>query len=191
MGITTPIEEEQYNNLNRLRNKLLMSQLINDSKIEISEKNISSISKKIKQGKNEIKQFCHSLTKDELQIKAKKLMMLERDLEIEKKNYDTILNYNTLLKNNISQVETTMNELMMLTNTKDINKQMKKMDIINTSTVLSENINILLNQKKKEENINVELKNIDEFFNGFSKTSDSYLKEILGNSKIEENGGFY
>ena len=77
-------------------------------------------------------------------------MMLERDLEIEKKNYDTILNYNTLLKNNISQVETTMNELMMLTNTKDINKQMKKMDIINTSTVLSENINILLNQKNQK-----------------------------------------
>ena len=94
MGITTPIEEEQYNNLNRLRNKLLMSQLMNDSKIEISEKNISTIGKKIEQGKNEIKQFCHSLTKDELQIKAKKLMMLERDLEIEKKNYDTILNYN-------------------------------------------------------------------------------------------------
>ena len=191
MGITTPIEEEQYNNLNRLRNKLLMSQLINDSKIEISEKNISSISKKIKQGKNEIKQFCHSLTKDELQIKAKKLMMLERDLEIEKKNYDTILNYNTLLKNNISQVETTMNELMMLTNTKDINKQMKKMDIINTSTVLSENISILLNQKKKEESINKELNNINEIFNEYPKTVDSYLKEILGNSKIEENGGFY
>ena len=73
MGITTPIEEEQYNNLNRLRNKLLMSQLMNDSKIEISEKNISKISKKIEQGKNEIKQFCHSLTKDELQIKAKEI----------------------------------------------------------------------------------------------------------------------
>ena len=190
MGFTSPIEG-QYKNLNRLRNKLLTIQIINDAKIETSSKKISEISKKIEQGKNEIKQFCHSLTKDELQIKAKKLMMLERDLEIEKKNYDTIFNYNTLLKNNIFQVEATMNELMMLTNTKDINKQMKKMDIINTSTVLSENINILLNQKKKEENINVELKNIDEFFNGFSKTSDSYLKEILGNSKIEENGGFY
>ena len=93
MGFTSPIEE-QYKNLNRLRNQLLTSQVINDAKIETSSKKISEISKKIEQGKNEIKQFCHSLTKDELQIKAKKLMMLERDLEIEKKNYDTILNYN-------------------------------------------------------------------------------------------------
>ena len=93
MGISTPIEEEQYNNLNRLRNKLLMNQIFNDTKIEMSEKNISTISKQIEQGKNEIKQFCHSLTKDELEIKAKKLIMLERDLEIEKKNYNTTLNY--------------------------------------------------------------------------------------------------
>ena len=191
MGISTPIEEEQYNNLNRLRNKLLMSQLMNDSKIEISEKNISTISKKIEQGKNEIKQFCHSLTKDELEIKAKKLIMLERDLEIEKKYYDTTLNYITLLKNNISQVESSMNQLIMIMNTKDINKQMNKMDIINASSTLSENVNILLNQKKKEESINKELNNINEIFNEYPKTVDSYLKEILGNSKIEENGGFY
>ena len=191
MGISTPIEEEQYNNLNRLRNKLLMNQIFNDTKIEMSEKNISTISKQIEQGKNEIKQFCHSLTKDELEIKAKKLIMLERDLEIEKKYYDTTLNYITLLKNNISQVESSMNQLIMIMNTKDINKQMNKMDIINASSTLSENVNILLNQKKKEESINKELNNINEIFNGYPKTVDSYLKEILGNSKIEENGGFY
>ena len=191
MGISTPIEEEQYNNLNRLRNKLLMNQIFNDTKIEMSEKNISTISKQIEQGKNEIKQFCHSLTKDELQIKAKKLIMLERDLEIEKKYYDTTLNYITLLKNNISQVESSMNQLIMIMNTKDINKQMNKMDIINASSTLSENVNILLNQKKKEESINKELNNINKIFNEYPKTVDSYLKEILGNSKIEENGGFY
>ena len=168
-----------------------MSQVINDAKIELSEKNISEISKQIEQGKNEIKQFCHSLTNDELQIKAKKLIMLERDLEIEKKNYDTILNYNTLLKNNISQVEINMNELIILKNTKNINKQMKKMDIINTSTILAENVNIILNEKKKEKNINAVLNNNNEIYNGYPKTADSYLKEILGNSKIEENEGFY
>ena len=72
MGFTSPIEE-QYKNLNRLRNQLLTSQVINDAKIETSSKKISEISKKIEQGKNEIKQFCHSLTKDELQIKAKEI----------------------------------------------------------------------------------------------------------------------
>ena len=190
MGITSPIEE-QYNNLNRLRNKLLFSHALNDAKIEISEKNISKISKEIEQGKNEIKQFCHSLTRDELQIKAKKLIMLERDLEIEKKNYDSILNYNTLLKRNISQIEINMNELLLFKNTKDINIQMKKMDIINTSTVLAENVNIILNQKKKEDNFNIALKNINEIYNGYKKTADSYLKEILENTKIGENIGFY
>ena len=84
-----------------------------------------------------------------------------------------------------------MNQLIMIMNTKDINKQMNKMDIINASSTLSENVNILLNQKKKEESINKELNNINEIFNEYPKTVDSYLKEILGNSKIEENGGFY
>ena len=100
MGFTSPIEE-QYKNLNRLRNQLLSSQVINDSKLEISKKQISETSKKIEQGKNEIKQFCHSLTKEEMQIRAKELMELEKNLEIEKKSYETIINYNTILKTNI------------------------------------------------------------------------------------------
>ena len=190
MGFTSPIEE-QYKNLNRLRNQLLKSQVINDAKIETSSKKISEISKKIEQGKNEIKQFCHSLTKEELELKAKDLMELEKNLEIEKKKDETIRNYNNLLKNSISQIENNMDELRMYKDIKDMNKEMKKMELINTSSALAENVNNILNQKKREESINEGLKNINEIFNGNSKTTDEYLKEILGNTKIEENGGFY
>ena len=190
MGFTSPIEE-QYKNLNRLRNQLLTSQVINDAKLENSNNNISETSKQIEQGKNEIKQFCHSLTKEELQLKAKDLMELEKNLEIEKKKNDTIRNYNTLLKTNLSQIENNLNELRMFKDIKDINKELKKMELINSSAALAENVNIILNQKIREENINEGLKNINEIYEGSAKKSDEYLKEILGNTKIEENGGFY
>ena len=190
MGFTSPIEE-QYKNLYRLRNQLLKSQVINDAKIETSSKKISEISKKIEQGKNEIKQFCHSLTKEELELKAKDLMELEKNIEMEKKNHGTLFEYNSLLKTNISKIENNLNELKMIKDMNDINKEMKKMELINTSATLAEHVNIILNQKKKEEKIIDELKNIEQINNGSSKTPDEYLKEILGNTKIEENGGFY
>ena len=186
MGFTSPFEE-QYKNLNRLRNQLLSSQVINDSKLEISKKQISETSKKIEQGKNEIKQFCHSLTKEEMQIRAKELMELEKNLEIEKKNYETIINYNTILKTNISQIEHNMNELRMFKDIKDTNKELKKMELINTSAALAENVNIILNQKLREENINEEFKNVSQIYNANTKTTDAYLKEILGNTPKEEN----
>ena len=91
MGFTSPIEE-QYNNLYRLRNQLFVNQKINEVKLETSKNKISDIGKSIEQGNNEIKQFCHCLTKKELEIKAKQLMMLQRDLELETKNFDAILN---------------------------------------------------------------------------------------------------
>ena len=190
MGFTSPIEE-QYKNLNRLRNQLLSSQVINDSKLEISKKQISETSKKIEQGKNEIKQFCHSLTKEEMQIRAKELMELEKNLEIEKKSYETIINYNTILKTNISQIEHNMNELRMFKDIKDTNKELKKMELINTSAALAENVNIILNQKLREENINEEFKNVSQIYNANTKTTDAYLKEILGNTPKEENKEFY
>ena len=189
MGFTSPIEE-QYKNLNRLRNQLLSSQVINDSKLEISKKQISETSKKIEQGKNEIKQFCHSLTKEEMQIRGKELMELEKNLEIEKKSYETIINYNTILKTNISQIEHNMNELRMFKDIKDTNKELKKMELINTSAALAENVNIILNQKLREENINEEFKNVSQIYNANTKTTDAYLKEILGNTPKEENKEF-
>ena len=190
MGITTPIEEEQYNNLYRLRNQLFVNQKINEVKLETSKNKISDIGKSIEQGNNEIKQFCHCLTKEELEIKAKQLMMLQRDLELETKNFDAILNYNNLLKNNIYEIENNMNELIILKNTKDINKEFKKMELINTYATLSENANILLNQKERENNIIKKLENIDEIYNWNKKTPEQYLKEILSNTKIEKNIGF-
>ena len=190
MGFSSPIDK-QYENLSRLRRQLLSSQALNDIKLEISQKNISEISKKIEQGKNELKQFCHTLTKDEMQLKAKELMELEKDIEMEKKNHGTLFEYNSLLKTNISKIENNLNELKMIKDMNGINKEMKKMELINTSATLAEHVNIILNQKKKEEKIIDELKNIEQINNGSSKTPDEYLKEILGNTKIEENGGFY
>ena len=189
MGFTSPIEE-QYNNLYRLRNQLFLNQKINEVKLETSKNKISDIGKSIEQGNNEIKQFCHCLTKEELEIKAKQLMMLQRDLELETKNFDAILNYNNLLKNNIYEIENNMNELIILKNTKDINKEFKKMELINTYATLSENANILLNQKERENNIIKKLENIDEIYNWNKKTPEQYLKEILSNTKIEKNIGF-
>ena len=190
MGFSSPIDK-QYENLSRLRNQLFSSQALNDIKLKISQKNISEISKKIEQGKNDLKQFCHTLTKDEMQLKAKELMELEKNIEMEKKNHGTLFEYNSLLKTNISKIENNLNELKMIKDMNDINKEMKKMELINTSATLAEHVNIILNQKKKEEKIIDELKNIEQINNGSSKTPDEYLEEILGNTKIEENGGFY
>ena len=54
---------------------------------------------------------------------------------------------------------------------------------------MNDNDNFKINLKKEE--FQIIYKNINEIFNGNSKTTDEYLKEILGSTKIEENGGFY
>ena len=64
------------------------------------------------------------------------------------------------------------------------------MELINTYATLSENANILLNQKERENNIIKKLENIDEIYNWNKKTPEQYLKEILSNTKIEKNIGF-
>ena len=84
-----------------------------------------------------------------------------------------------------------MNELRMFKDIKDTNKELKKMELINTSAALAENVNIILNQKIREENIYEQFKNVGQIYNANTKTTDAYLKEILGNTPIEGNKEFY
>jgi len=87
MGISSPIKE-QLKNLSRVRNLLLTDIEINKVKLDKLENNINDYGTQITQLRNEIVQFQYSLTKDELEIKAKKIISLENDKNREKKNYD-------------------------------------------------------------------------------------------------------
>ena len=190
MGISSPIKD-QLKNLSRVRNLLLKDIEINKVKLDELENNINDYGTQITQLRNEIVQFQYSLTKDELEIKAKKIISLENDKNREKKNYDMKSAYNENLKDNLNIIENKIDEIHIYENLKESDKLMKKLDLINTSAVVAENAVILLKEKEKQEKSLSTLKITGDLISENKKTPDDILKELLGETKNSENGGFY
>ena len=188
MGISSPIKE-QLKNLSRVRNLLLTDIEINKVKLDKLENNINDYGTQITQLRNEIVQFQYSLTKDELEIKAKKIISLENDKNREKKNYDMKSAYNENLKDNLNIIENKIDEIHIYENLKESDKLMKKLDLINTSAVVAENAVILLKEKEKKEKSLDTLKITGDLISENKKTPDDILKELIGETKNSENGG--
>ena len=185
MGVSSPVKE-QLKNLRRVRNLLLTDIELNEVKLKELEKKILEYSNKITKEQNEIKQFQYSLSKVELQIKARNIISLENNKKREEKSYDMKLSYNDNLKNNLSTIENKIAELHLYETLKETEKAMKKTDLINTSATLAENASLLLNEKENQEQILDAIKITED-----EKTPDDILKEILGDTKNSETGGFY
>ena len=190
MGVSSPVKE-QLKNLRRVRNLLLTDIELNEVKLKELEKKILEYSNKITKEQNEIKQFQYSLSKVELQIKARNIISLENNKKREEKNYDMKFNYNENLKNNLFAIENKIDELRLYKTLKETEKAMKKTDLISTSATLAENASLLLKEKEKQERILGELKTTGELISEDKRTPDDILKEILGDKKNSENGGFY
>ena len=190
MGISSPIKE-QLKNLSRVRNLFLINIEINEVKLKHLEKKINDYGTQITQLRNEIVQFQYSLTEDELQLKAKKIISLENDKNREIKNYDMKSAYNTNLKENLNLIENKIEEIHIYENLNESDKVMKKLDLINTSAVLADNAVILLKEKEKQEKSLATLKITGDLISENKKTPDDILKDLLGNSKNSENGGSY
>ena len=190
MGISSPIKD-QLKNLSRVRNLLLTEIEINKVKLDQLENNINDYGTQITQLRNEIVQFQYSLTKDELEIKAKKIISLENDKNREKKNYDMKLAYNENLKDNLNIIGNKIDEIHIYENLKESDKLMKILELINTSAVVAENAVILLKEKEKQEESLASLKITGGLISENKTTPDDILKELLGDTKNSENGGFY
>ena len=188
MGFSSPVDD-QYKNLRRVRNKLLLNIEIKKIELEKSEEEIKKMSKQITQEQDEIKQFSHTLTKDELQIRAKKLISLEKDKEREKQNYDRLDKYNDLLKTNLSSVENKMNELELHKNLKDTNEVLT--NLIDTSQTIADNAQKIMTSIENGNQIIEGLTITSGAITGDNRTPDDLLKELLGDTKNGENGGVY
>ena len=190
MGFSSPIDDH-ISNLSRARNMFLTSIEINDVQLKTLEKDISEKSQEITDLKNEIKQFQYSLTKEELQLKAQKLISLENDSKSLESKFNNKNNYNETLKQNLSTIENKIDELKMYKNVKEGNKILKELGLIDTCQALEDNAFLILKEQEKQEQINQKLQITSELLNEDKRTPDDVLKEILGVSKTEENGGFY
>ena len=100
-------------------------------------------------------------------------------------------NYNENLKNNLSEIEIKIDELRSYKNLKETEDTMKKLELINTSETLAKNALILLKEKEKQDEILNTLKITGDLVSENKKTPDDILKEVLGDTKNLENGGFY
>ena len=188
MGISSPIED-QLKNLRRVRNKLLTTGEFKKIELEKSEGEITKLSNQITQEQDEIKQFSHSFSKDELEIRAKKLIALENDKDREKQKYDRLNKYNELLKNNLNSVESKINELEFHKDIEDTNGVLN--NLIDTSKVISDNAVKIMLTNENDEGIIGQLTAANGAITGNKKTPDDILKELLGDTKNVENGGVY
>ena len=188
MGFSSPVED-QIKNLRRVRNQLITAVEFKNIELEKSKEEITKLDNQMTQEKDEIKQFSHSLSKEELELRAKKLISLEKDKAREKQNNERLDKYNELLKNNLNSVESKINELEFYKNIKGVNDVLT--NLIDTSNEISKNAITILSKNENDDKNKGELTAIDKVITGNNKTPDDVLKEILGDTKTVENGGFY
>ena len=173
MGFSSPVDK-QIEYLNRVRNQLLTAMECKKIVIEKAEEEITKLRNQITQEQDEIKQFSHSLSKDELQVRAKKILGLEKELERKWRNNCRLIEYYDLLNKNLKSLEDKINELELNRNNKDI---------IEVYILTMEEIDKMIKSEIPREG-------------GFEipvdrRTPDDVLKEILSDTKNDENGGFY
>ena len=82
----------------------------------------------------------------------------------------------------------------MYINTKEANKIMKQLGILDTNQTFIENAEMILIEKDKSDEIIGGLNNGNSCLNEGIQNPDDYLKSLLGNTetpKNNQNGGFY
>ena len=170
----------KINKLTQLKGKMLSTIEINKVKIEGMQKKIGDLDSQIKQGENDLVQNKFSYSETELKTKAKQIYELKKDRQRLEKQMETSNAYNDNLKNNLSKIETKIEELRNAGTIMEGNDVMNGMDDLNTADILQKNIEGMMREvQNQDENLRI-LKNGEQAMNEGLGNFDDYMNSLLG-----------
>ena len=170
----------KINKLTMLKGKMLSTIEINKVKIEGMQKKIGDLDSQIKQGENDLVQNKFSYSESELKTKAKQIYELKKDRQRLEKQVETSNAYNDNLKNNLSKIETKIEELRNAGTIMEGNDVMNGMDDLNTADILQKNIEGMMREEQnQDENLRI-LKNGEQAMNEGLGNFDDYMNSLLG-----------
>ena len=175
-------DNDAVSKLTSLKGRVMTTIQVNDIKIAKSEKELEKIEAAIKQGENDIKQNQYSYSDSEKQTKVNKLIDLQKDKAREQKSLDALRTYNETLKNNLTMLNSKIEEVRNAQQIKEGNDLMKELGSLDTGETLRQNIeNVMMENQRQEGNIKI-MQNGNNALNSDLgiQNPDDYLKSLLG-----------
>ena len=170
----------KINKLTQLKGKMLSTIEINKVKIEGMQKKIEDLDSQIKQGENDLVQNKFSYSESELKTKAKQIYELKKDRQRLEKQVETSTAYNDNLKNNLSKIETKIEELRNAGTIMEGNDLMEGMNDLNTADILQKNIEGMMREEQNQDEHLRILKNGEQAMNEGLGNFDDYMNSLLG-----------
>lgn len=175
-------DNDAVSKLTSLKGRVMTTIQVNDIKIAKSEKELEKIEAAIKQGENDIKQNQYSYSDSEKQTKVNKLIDLQKDRAREQKSLDALRTYNETLKNNLTMLNSKIEEVRNIQQIKEGGDLMKELGSLDTGETLRQNIeNVMMENQRQEGNIKI-MQNGNNALNSDLgiQNPDDYLKSLLG-----------
>lgn len=176
--VTDPAEQIRL--LSGLRNNVLTTIETNKVKISRAEKEIQEIDDNMKQIENDLRQNQYSYSETEKLQKAQKVLELKVDRQRAQKSLDLLKANNTNLKNNLSMIESKIEEVR---NNQAIQGQVDvigQIDNADPTAALQKNLQDIMRQQQKDEEMLRVLNSGNNAVSAGIGTADDVLKQILG-----------
>ena len=173
--------EEQIRQLTKLKNDVTTTIETNDIRISGIQQQIQEINEEIKQLENDIVQNQYSYSEAEKLQKAQKIIELKTDLQRAQKAFDLLNPNNENLKNNITMINSKIQEIETNRITKMENDIMTKIGDTDPTPTLKKNIEYIMEQIEKDNKIIEMLNNGNKAINPDVGTAEDILKQTLGN----------
>ncbi len=173
--------EEQIRQLTKLKNDVTTTVETNNIRISGIQQQIKEINEEIKQLENDIVQNQYSYSEAEKLQKAQKIIELKTDLQRAQKAFDLLNPNNENLKNNITMINSKIQEIETNRITKMENDIMKKIGDTDPTPALKKNIEYIMEQIEKDNKIIEMLNNGNKAINPDVGTAEDILKQTLGN----------
>ena len=173
--------EEQIRQLTKLKNDVTTTVETNDIRISGIQQQIKEINEEIKQLENDIVQNQYSYSEAEKLQKAQKIIELKTDLQRAQKAFDLLNPNNENLKNNITMINSKIQEIETNRITKMENDIMTKIGDTDPTPALKKNIEYIMEQIEKDNKIIEMLNNGNKAINPDVGTAEDLLKQTLGN----------
>ena len=173
--------EEQIRQLTKLKNDVTTTVETNNIRISGIQQQIQEINDEIKQIENDIVQNQYSYSEAEKLQKAQKIIELKTDLQRAQKAFDLLNPNNENLKNNITMINSKIQEIETNRITKMENDIMTKIGDTDPTPALKKNIEYIMKQIEKDNKIIEMLNNGNKAINPDVGTAEDILKQTLGN----------
>ena len=176
--VTDPAEQIRL--LSGLRNNVLTTIETNKVKISRAEKEIQEIDDNMKQIENDLRQNQYSYSETEKLQKAQKVLELKVDRQRAQKSLDLLKANNTNLKNNLSMIESKIEEVRNNQTIKGQVDVIGQIDNADPTAALQKNLQDIMRQQQKDEEMLRVLNSGNNAVSAGMGTADDVLKQILG-----------